>query len=80
MVLVSCQLIVIPWPVLDFLIFSIWCLSSNAIVIAIPPSIKLATPIIAYPLMAPVALTPSATNTNDQTILCFIFIGSDRLI
>ena len=41
--------------------FSTWCLSSNAIVMAIPPSITLATPIIGHLLMAPVAL------------FCFIF-------
>jgi hypothetical protein len=62
------------------LIFFICCLSSNAIVIAMPPSITLATPIIGHPLMAPVAVTPSAANTNDQTILRVIFIGSETLI
>ena len=42
------------------LIFSACCLNSNAIVIAVPPSITLTTPIIGHPLMAPVAVTPSA--------------------
>jgi hypothetical protein len=62
------------------LIFPACCLNSNAIVIAVPPSITLATPIIGHPLMAPVAVTPSAANANDQTILCFIFIESGTLL
>jgi hypothetical protein len=62
------------------LIFSICSLSSNAIVIAMPQSITLATPIVGHPLKAPVAVTPSAANTIDQTILRFIFIGSEASI
>jgi hypothetical protein len=30
--------------------------------------------------MAPVAVTPSAANANDQTILRFIFIESETLL
>ena len=56
------------------LFFSISCLTKSAVVIADPPMITLAIPIMAVPLRTPAIVTPAVPITKVHGILFFIFI------